>query len=141
MADRWFACPRHGVQDFATLSLQHVINSENSIGFDDPVSFHIHLVLGGNIHRNVDRHRCIKFGIGEGQVRGISLLEARQELIVLTLLGRGDFDHFYERAMETCARYTSADDQVLYLMGKSVRLAEYLSIGLEALERSAKAEE
>jgi Protein of unknown function (DUF3775) len=30
--------------------------------------------------------------------------EARRELIVLTLLGRGDFDHFYERAMETCVR-------------------------------------
>jgi len=67
--------------------------------------------------------------------------EARKELIVLTLLGRGDFDHFYERAMETCARYSNADDQVLYLMGKSVRLAEYLRIGYEALSRNGKAEE
>ena len=67
--------------------------------------------------------------------------EARKELIVLTLLGRGDFDHFYERAMETCARYSNADDQVLYLMGKTVRLAEYLSIGLRALSRNAEAED
>src|SRR5271167_4531850 len=48
--------------------------------------------------------------------------EARKELIALTLLGRGDFDHSYQRAIDTCARYTTADDQVLYLMGKTVRL-------------------
>ena len=64
--------------------------------------------------------------------------EARQELIVLTLLGRGDS---YESAMETRARYTNADDQVLYLMGKTVRLAEYLSVGLEMLSRNAKADD
>jgi hypothetical protein len=56
----------------------------------------------------------------------------------LTLLGRGDFDHSYQRAVETSSRYTDADDQVLYLMGKTVRLAEYLSI---ALSRNAKTEE
>jgi len=67
--------------------------------------------------------------------------ESRKELIVLTLLGRGDFDHSYETAMETCARYNNADDQVLYLMGKTVRLAEYLSIGLRALSRNAEAED
>jgi putative oxidoreductase len=59
--------------------------------------------------------------------------EARKELIALMLLGRGDFDHFYQRAIETCSRYTTADDQVLYLMGKTVRLAEYLSNGLQRL--------
>ena len=37
--------------------------------------------------------------------------------------------------METCSRYTTADDQVIYLMGKTVRLAEYLRIGLDALSR------
>ena len=67
--------------------------------------------------------------------------EARRDLIVLTLLGRGDFDHAYERAMEARARYTDADDQVLYLMGKTVRLAEYLSVGLEMLSRNAKADD
>jgi hypothetical protein len=64
--------------------------------------------------------------------------EARRELIALTLLGRGDFDHSYQRAVETSSRYIDADDQVLYLMGKTVRLAEYLSI---ALSRNAKTEE
>ena len=61
--------------------------------------------------------------------------DARKELIALLLLGRGDFEHSYERALETCARYTGADDQVIYLMGKTVRLAEYLRIGLDALNR------
>jgi Protein of unknown function (DUF3775) len=61
--------------------------------------------------------------------------EARKELIALMLLGRGDFAHSYQRALETCAKYTDADDQVIYLMGKTVRLAEYLSAGLGALER------
>ena len=64
--------------------------------------------------------------------------EARQELIVLTLLGRGDS---YESAMETRARYTNADDQVLYLMGKTVRLEEYLRVGLGVLTRNAKADD
>jgi hypothetical protein len=63
--------------------------------------------------------------------------EARKELIALMLLGRGDFDHSYQNALETCSKYTSADDQVVYLMGKTVRLAEYLSIGLDALGRTA----
>jgi hypothetical protein len=67
--------------------------------------------------------------------------DARKELIALSLLGRGDFDHSAERAAETCARYTSADDQVLYLMGKTVRLAEYLRIALWALSRDAQAKE
>ena len=67
--------------------------------------------------------------------------EARKELIALSLLGRGDFDHSAERASKTCARYTSADDQVLYLMGKTVRLAEYLRIALGALSRDARAKE
>ena len=61
--------------------------------------------------------------------------DARKELIALLLLGRGDFEHSYERALETCARYTGADDQVIYLMGKTVRLAEYLRIGLDVLNR------
>jgi hypothetical protein len=54
------------------------------------------------------------------------------------LLGRGDFDHSYQRAIETCSRYTNTDDQVIYLMGKTVRLAEYLSIGLGALSPNAE---
>jgi hypothetical protein len=57
------------------LALQNVINSESSIEFDDPASFDLHLGLGGNIHRDVDRHRRIKFVIGEGQVCRISLPE------------------------------------------------------------------
>jgi hypothetical protein len=52
--------------------------------------------------------------------------DARKELIALMLLGRGDFDHSYQSALETCSKYTDADDQVIYLMGKTVRLAEYL---------------
>src|SRR5438093_9710275 len=59
--------------------------------------------------------------------------DARKELIALMLLGRGDFDHSYQRALETCSKYTDADDQVIYLMGKTVRLAEYLNTGLSAL--------
>src|SRR5271166_5291471 len=66
--------------------------------------------------------------------------EARKELIALMLLGRGDFDHSYQRAMETCSRYTDADDQVVYLMSKTVRLAEYLGIGLSALSRGKRIE-
>jgi hypothetical protein len=63
--------------------------------------------------------------------------EGRGELISLMLLGRGDFDHSYESALETRSKYTSADDQVAYLIGKTVRLAEYLGIGLDAIGRSA----
>ena len=55
--------------------------------------------------------------------------EGRGELIALMLLGRGDFDHSYESALATQSKYTSADDQVAYLIGKTVRLAEYLGIG------------
>ncbi len=62
--------------------------------------------------------------------------EARKELIALMLLGRGDFNHSYDAALQTCSKYTSADDQVVYLMGKTVRLAEYLSVGLGALGRT-----
>ena len=46
--------------------------------------------------------------------------DARKELIALMLLGRGDFDHSYQSALETCSKYTDADDQVIYLMGKTV---------------------
>jgi hypothetical protein len=67
--------------------------------------------------------------------------DARKELIALMLLGRGDFDHSYQNALETCSRYTSADDQVVYLMGKTVRLAEYLSIGLGAISRIPETKE
>jgi hypothetical protein len=62
--------------------------------------------------------------------------EARGELIVLMLVGRGDVDHSYERALETRSKYISADDQVAYLISKTVRLAEYLRIGLDTVERS-----
>ena len=61
--------------------------------------------------------------------------EARKELIALMLLGRGDFEHSYSRALETCSKYVDPDDQVLYLMGKTVRLAEYLRIGLDSIAR------
>jgi len=64
--------------------------------------------------------------------------EARKELIALMLLGRGDFDHSYQSVLE---RYPSADDQVLYLMGKTLRLVEYLNIALGAMSRNAEAEE
>jgi hypothetical protein len=60
---------------------------------------------------------------------------ARKELIALALLGRGDFEHSYASAVETCSKYVDADDQVLYLMGKTVRLAEYLRIGLDSIAR------
>jgi hypothetical protein len=59
--------------------------------------------------------------------------EARGELIVLMLTGRGDVDHSYERALETRSKYSSAEDQVAYLISKAVRLAEYLTIGLDAV--------
>jgi hypothetical protein len=36
--------------------------------------------------------------------------EARGELIVLMLVGRGDVDHSYERVRETRSKYTAADD-------------------------------
>jgi Protein of unknown function (DUF3775) len=67
--------------------------------------------------------------------------EARKELIALMLLGRGDFDHSYQRALEACSRYTTADYQVVCLMGKTVRLAEYLSIAFRALSTIAEPEE
>jgi hypothetical protein len=66
--------------------------------------------------------------------------EARKELIALMLLGRGDFDYSYQNALETCSKYTDADDQVVYLMSKTVRLAEYLGIGLRALSRDKRIE-
>jgi Protein of unknown function (DUF3775) len=59
--------------------------------------------------------------------------DARKELIALMLLGRGDFEYSYQRALETCAKYSDPDDQVIYLMGKTVRLAEYLNTGLNAI--------
>ena len=60
---------------------------------------------------------------------------ARKELIALMLLGRGDFEHSYLRALETCSKYVDPDDQVIYLMGKTVRLAEYLRVGLDSIAR------
>jgi hypothetical protein len=62
--------------------------------------------------------------------------EARGELIVLMLVGRGDVTHSREQGLEAYSKYTSADDQVAYLISKTVRLAEYLRIGLEAVGRS-----
>jgi Protein of unknown function (DUF3775) len=59
--------------------------------------------------------------------------EARGDLIVLMLVGRGDVEHAAERAAEICLKYTSADDQVAYLMSKTVRLAEYLKIGMHGI--------
>src|ERR1700730_18901984 len=61
----------------------------------------------------------------------------RTGLVALMLLGRGDFDHAYERAIETCSKLVTADDQVMYLMGKTFRLADYLRKGLERLESSS----
>ncbi len=58
--------------------------------------------------------------------------EARKELIALMLMGRGDVEHAYDRALETVRKYTAADDQVTYLMTKAFRLAEYLRVGLAA---------
>jgi hypothetical protein len=52
------------------------------------------------------------------------------------LVGRGDVDHSYERALDTRSKYTSADDQVTYLISKAFRLAEYLRSGLGAIGRS-----
>ena len=60
--------------------------------------------------------------------------EARDELILLMLAGRGDVEHAFTRALDTRSRYVDADDQVAYLLGKTVRLAEYLRIGLDAVE-------
>jgi hypothetical protein len=57
---------------------------------------------------------------------------ARGELITLMLIGRGDVKKSYETAVETRSKYTTADDQVGYLMSKAFRLAEYLRIGLAA---------
>jgi hypothetical protein len=59
--------------------------------------------------------------------------EARCDLILLMLVGRGDVKHASERAAEACLKYRSADDQVAYLLSKSIRLAEYLKIGMLAL--------
>ena len=56
--------------------------------------------------------------------------EERGELITLMLIGRGDVKQSYEAAVETRSKYTTADDQVSYLMSKTFRLAEYLRIGL-----------
>jgi hypothetical protein len=62
--------------------------------------------------------------------------EARGELILLMLAGRGDVEHAFARALDTRSKYVNADDQVTYLLGKTVRLAEYLRIGLDAIGRS-----
>jgi len=61
--------------------------------------------------------------------------EARDELILLVLSGRGDVEHAFTRALDTRSKYVDADDQVAYLLGKTVRLAEYLRIGLDAVGR------
>jgi hypothetical protein len=63
--------------------------------------------------------------------------EARRELIVLMLVGRGDVDHSYERALETRSKYTTADDQVTYLIS-TFRLAEHLRMGLDAVGRGMR---
>jgi hypothetical protein len=60
--------------------------------------------------------------------------EARDELILLMLAGRGDIEYDYTGALDTRSKYDNADDQVAYLLGKTVRLAEYLRIGLGAVE-------
>jgi hypothetical protein len=52
------------------------------------------------------------------------------------LAGRGDVEHAFARALDTRSKYVNADDQVTYLLGKTVRLAEYLRIGLDAIGRS-----
>ncbi len=75
MADRRVSRPRHGVQDFPTFALQHVIHSEDPAGLYDPASFRLHLVFIGDIHRDVDCHRRIELLVGERQVRGVPLLE------------------------------------------------------------------
>jgi Protein of unknown function (DUF3775) len=59
--------------------------------------------------------------------------EARDELLLLMLAGRGDVEHAFTRALDTRSKYVNADDQVAYLLGKTVRLAEYLRIGLDAV--------
>jgi Protein of unknown function (DUF3775) len=59
--------------------------------------------------------------------------EARDELLLLMLAGRGDVEHAFTRALDTRSMYVNADDQVAYLLGKTVRLAEYLRIGLDAV--------
>ena len=64
--------------------------------------------------------------------------EARGELIVLMLVGRGDVDHAHKRAIEIRSKYTSADDQVTYLMSKTFRLAEYLKIGIDVVGQNSK---
>ena len=60
--------------------------------------------------------------------------EAREELLLLMLAGRGDIEYAFTRALDTRSRYINADDQVAYLLGKTVRLAEYLRIGLGAVD-------
>ena len=64
--------------------------------------------------------------------------EERGELIVLMLVGRGDIDNAYERATEIRSKYTSADDQVTYLMSKTFRLAEHLKIGIDVVGREQR---
>jgi Protein of unknown function (DUF3775) len=61
--------------------------------------------------------------------------DARGELIALMLIGRGDVEHAYERALETSSKYVNPDDQVTYLLTKTVRLSEYLRIGMDAVSR------
>jgi hypothetical protein len=60
--------------------------------------------------------------------------EARDELLLLMLAGRGDVEHAFTRALDARSMYVDADDQVAYLLGKTVRLAEYLRIGLDAVD-------
>jgi hypothetical protein len=40
--------------------------------------------------------------------------EARDELILLMLAGRGDVEHAFTRALDARSRYVDADDQVAY---------------------------
>jgi hypothetical protein len=60
--------------------------------------------------------------------------EARDELLLLMLAGRGDVEHAFTRALDTRSMYVDADDQVAYLLGKTIRLADYLRIGLDAVD-------
>jgi hypothetical protein len=58
---------------------------------------------------------------------------ARTELIALMLLGRGDEFKSYSTALAHSLKYKKdAGGQVLYIFGKTMRLAKYLTDGLES---------
>jgi hypothetical protein len=60
--------------------------------------------------------------------------DARMELAALMLVGRGDFDGDFARALSFAERKTD-DDLVSYIGGKTARLAQYLRKGLEEIAR------